>query len=253
MYIVLAGKKGSNAVTRIIKTTKLYRIRKNCDAVVNYGLVGRKLDIFLSRNKIPKHTPVINRYIGCTKYRAVKEAQREGILVPNSLISLKKSHKKQNFLIKKMHSKGGIGIIRANSKYALKNKYYQEFIQERRYELRIHAFSWIKKSNWLVQKKFGKTEEITWNYNNGGKFQTVHCPEKYTIFEKAMDIAEKILVIRNMQFGAVDFIITHNNNIIFLEINSAPGFTKLSESTYTSVFGLLTKLSGSKLLQIINK
>ena len=52
-----------------------------------------------------------------------------------------------------------------------------------------------------------------------------------------------------MVFGAVDFIITSTNEVLFLEINSAPGFTKLSENMYITAFDKLTSLTKNKILK----
>ena len=46
-----------------------------------------------------------------------------------------------------------------------------------------------------------------------------------------------------MAFGAADFILSNSGKLYFIEINSAPGFTKLSESTYIKAFSTLANKS----------
>jgi D-alanine-D-alanine ligase-like ATP-grasp enzyme len=45
-----------------------------------------------------------------------------------------------------------------------------------------------------------------------------------------------------MSFGAVDFIIDKKDNIYFIEINSCPGFTTLSNGIYINAVNKLMKL-----------
>ena len=252
MKISIIGRPKSKAINRIIKTTSIRRFSTKCDVVINYGLAGKRLKTFNSIHQLIQNKPMINKYIGCTKYKAVIDAEKEEIIVPKTLLSLGNKYECSNFLIKKMHSQGGIGIAKAKTKRRLKNKYYQEFIQERVYELRVHAFSWLDKSEWCIQKRLGSNNVIAWNYHNGGTFQTIKHPDKYVLFNKAKDIAEKVLKIRNMSFGAVDFVVTSDRIILFLEINSAPGFTELSENTYTNAFNPLSMLSEQNILRYCN-
>jgi len=252
MDIRIIGKLKSRAVNRIIKNTNLCRYSKKCDIVVNYGLAGKRLDLFCKKHPSILRKPMINKYIGCNKYKAVKEAKLNNIKVPITLLTLSKQLKKSDFLTKQLHSQGGKGIEKAKTKSKLINKYYQEFITTRKYELRVHAFAWLKQTDWLLQKRFGKKEKIAWNYSKGGTFKTINNASQYPLFKKAKAISEEILKIRNMAFGAVDFIITSTNEIIFLEINSAPGFTKLSEDMYIKAFDKLTTLTKNKILKYCN-
>jgi len=237
--LCIVGRPKSKAVTRIVNSTPLSRYTKFCDAVVNYGLAGTRLDNFSAKHASFKSQPTINKFIGCNKYRAVKDAETAKILVPKTLLSLNKSDNKTDFLTKKFHSQGGIGIDLATTTSKLKGKYYQEFINDRRYELRVHSFLWLDAKDWLIQKRFGKDGEIAWNYHNGGRFQTIKNPNGYEIFNKAKEITIEILKMRNMAFGAVDFILSSSGKLYFIEINSAPGFTELSEGMYVKAFNTL--------------
>lgn len=249
MDVRIVGRKGSKAVTRIVKSTNLGRYTKKCNAVVNYGLAGKRMRAFTKKHPSLAQKPMINKYIGCSKYKAVKDAEAAGIEVPKTFISLPSKYKMDDFLTKKMHSQGGKGIVIAKSRSKITGKYYQEFITDRRYELRVHGFLWMDKSSWLTQKRFGKEGEIAWNYHNGGRFQTIKRPDNYDIFIEAKKITKEVLEIRNMSFGAVDFIVTSSGKLLFLEINSAPGFTELSEGAYVEAFSTLAKLSKSKLIK----
>jgi glutathione synthase/RimK-type ligase-like ATP-grasp enzyme len=146
-----------------------------------------------------------------------------------------------------MHSQGGKGIAMAETTGQREGWYYQKYLKERRYELRIHAFSWINEENWQVQKRIGNKDTIAWNFHNGGRFQTVHNPSGYQVFQKARSIAAKVLKMRKMAFGAVDLLLTKESKLYFLEINSAPGFTELSRPIYVNAFQALMKMKKTEL------
>jgi len=246
MKLSIVGKLKSKATKKIVTLTPLSKYTNKSDIVVNYGLVQNKLYTKYPSIKIK---PIINKFIGCNKYRAIKEAEHAKILVPKTLMSLTKLDQKLKFIVKKFHSQGGVGIKIATTKSKLKHKYYQEFINDRRYELRVHGFLWEDIDKWTIQKRLGKKEEIAWNYHNGGTFQSIKCPNNYDTFIKAKQIAYSILKLRNMAFGAVDLIVTNSGDIYFIEINSAPGFTKLSEQVYINAFNTLVKIPKKEILK----
>jgi glutathione synthase/RimK-type ligase-like ATP-grasp enzyme len=239
MNLCIIGRQKSKAVTRIVNSTSLSRYTKDCAAVINYGLAGIKLNTFIEGHPSFDNKPTVNRFIGCNKYRAVKEAETANILVPKTSLSLSRTDSKTNFLTKKFHSQGGIGINHATTKTKLNGKYYQEFIANRRYELRVHGFLWLNVKDWLIQKRFGNAEKIAWNYHNGGRFQSIKAPNVYKIFNDAKELTIKILKMRHMSFGAADFILSNSGKLYFIEVNSAPGFTKLSEDIYVKAFSTL--------------
>jgi len=249
MSLCIVGRPKSKAVTRIVKTTALGRYSKGCVAVINYGLAGTKLSNFIGKHPSFENKPTVNKFIGCNKFKAVKDAEEAKILVPETKLSLSTRDNKGDFLTKKFHSQGGIGIDLATTKTKLNGKYYQEFIKDRRYELRVHSFLWLDKKDWLIQKRFGKDGEIAWNYHNGGRFQSIQNPNGYEIFNKAKEITIEILKMRNMAFGAVDFILSSSGKLYFIEINSAPGFTELSEGMYVKAFSTLSKKPKSDILK----
>jgi glutathione synthase/RimK-type ligase-like ATP-grasp enzyme len=245
--ISIYGRPGSHAVKEIVKGTSLVRYRKECTTVVNYGLAGKRLDFF--RKKFPSsiNKPTINRNIGISKYKMVKSVESIGLPVPDSYIKLPNSLDYNEFIIKKFNSQGGKGIKYATKRSQTTGYYYQRFINERQYELRVHAFSWISEDGWLVQKRIGDRDKIAWNFSEGGKFYTI-TNKKTKIIKEAINITAKVLKKMDMGFGAADFILDNNNRLFFIEINSAPGFENLSRPYYIDVFNHLCKLDKNKVL-----
>ena len=247
----IIGKRGSKARLAITKATgiPLYtdNKRSGVKAIVNYGLAGSRLDQFFTRRPSAKSVPIMNRNIARSKFTIVKDAESNDILVPETRIELARNMKLSEWIEKKFHSIGGIGICIAKRRCKIEDKYYQKFISNRAYELRIHAFQWIPSKDWVIQKRIGDKKDVAWNYKKGGTFQTVHNKE-YNVFRKALEISEKILEMRKMGFGAVDLIVDEDRNVYFIEVNSAPGFTELSQPIYVDAFNKLQKLSDKKIL-----
>lgn len=251
MDIRIIGRHGSKAVTAIVKHTKLGRYKKSCDIVINYGLAGKKLKKFRNLHKSLIQKFIINKVIGHSKYKVIKEVEKIGILVPRTFLSLSNKAKLSEFISKNIFSQGGKGIVRANTRHKKTKAYYQQFIKERRYELRVHGFLWTNQQNWLIQKRLGDSDKIAWNFSQGGRFQTIRN-SNYEIFKQAKDITKQILKLKGMAFGAVDFIVTDDNKLYFLEINSAPGFTDLSKNNYFNSFTKLGNLSKKEILRYTN-
>lgn len=249
----LVGKKGSHACKEIRSGADILGYFKKPsvlpDAIINYGLAGSRLDAFYRRFPSAKKIPMINKHCGYSKFNVCRRAADKGIPVPKSKASLTKSDKLSNWIEKRTNSIGGKGIRKARGRGSISGKYYQEFIDKRRYELRVHAFLWIPQEDWRVQKRLGAANEIAWNYKNGGHFVSVHRPRSYQTFVQAEEISEKILKMLGMAFGAVDFLVDNSYNLYFIEVNSAPGFSELSKPIYIDAFGRLKKLSKKQLLQ----
>lgn len=247
----MISKPGSNARKEISETTGIGRYRGNkygkITAIINYGLAGAKLRAFFERFPSSAKLPMINKGIGCPKYEAVKSAEKAGILVPETRLTLKGTHKVHEWLTKRQQSIGGIGIKKAMGGGLRKGHYYQKFINNRRYELRVHAFSW---TNCTVQKRLGDPDVIAWNFKNGGHFQSVHDPKRYKIFQEAIDVSLKILETRRMAFGAVDFIVDTEGKLYFIEVNASPGFTDFSKHIYVDAFNALAGLNKSQVLNL---
>lgn len=253
MTIKIIGKKGSKAVKAIkaeagIKSY-IKRSKIPTDAIVNYGLASAQLETFYKRFPSAQKIPIVNRNVGYSKYNVVKRAGDKDISVPESKLSLGKLDKKSNYIEKRIASIGGKGIIRPRGRGLISGKYYQQFIENRRYELRVHAFLWIPQEDWRVQKRVGSSDEIAWNYKNGGHFISVHNPRSFKTFVLAEEIAEKILNMLGMSFGAVDFLVDSSYNIYFIEVNSAPGFTELSQPIYVDAFTRLNDMKPKDVLK----
>lgn len=239
--IGIAGKKGSRAVRDIVRNTNVVRYNKvrQVDCIVNYGLAGARLDRFFRLNPRARRIQMINSRVGYSKITAISRAEKEGIQVPESKLSLDRGDNVQDFIEKRTNSIGGIGIRPARRKGRIEGKYYQRFISNRKYELRVHAFKWTDIDSWVVQKRRGPSDEIAWNYKQGGVFSTIRNPGQYRVFTEAREISDKILDLLSMSFGAVDFLVTDENEVLFIEINSAPGFTEYSEYIYYEAFEAL--------------
>ena len=249
----LIGKKGSSACKEIRAGTKILGYLKRPsvlpDAIINYGLAGDRLESFYKNFPSARKIPMVNRNIGYSKLSVCKRAADRDIPVPDSKISLSKNDKLDEWIEKRTNSIGGKGIIQARGRGSISGKYYQKFIKDRRYELRVHAFLWIPLDNWRVQKRIGASDEIAWNYKNGGHFVSVHNPRSYKTFVQAEEISEEILKMLGMAFGAVDFLVDKNYNLYFIEVNSAPGFSELSKPIYISAFSKLLELDKKQLLK----
>lgn len=249
----IIGKKGSKACKTIREDADirgyLGRTKAKPDALINYGLARPQLDSFYRRYPSAKGIPMVNKSVGYSKYNVVKRADDRKILVPGSKLSLNKSDKSDQWIEKRTNSIGGKGICLARGKRSIPGKYYQEFVKNRRYELRIHAFKWIPQEEWRIQKRLGKDDEIAWNYKNGGHFVTVKSPRSYKTFTEAAKISDQVLDMLGMSFGAVDFLVDRDYNLYFIEVNSAPGFTELSKPIYVDAFSKLKALSAKQMLK----
>jgi len=251
MKIRLMGKKGSKACKAIAENTGITRYRGNrkdpkTGLLVNYGLAGPKKDKFYRLYPSAKTIPTLNKYVGHSKFYAIKRVEEQGLDVPETRLSLRKTDMPKKWLEKRIHSIGGKGIRRARGRLRIKGKYYQKNVTSRVYELRIHAFAWMDR--WVVQKRLGQRDEIAWNFSNGGHFQTVHNPMNSKACSKAVEMSERVLKTFNMAFGAVDFIVDSKGKVYFLEINAAPGFSGLSDHIYFEAFNALKKMSSKKVL-----
>lgn len=238
--ISIIGKKGSKAVSRIVNLTNVTRYTSKCDIVLNYGLVGTRYAAFLKSHPSLATKLLFNKGIGKNKFDVLKDVEAAEIVdVPRSFKQLPKAAMVKDFLVKKYNSQGGIGIAMAKTRIPPTGKYYQQFIQNRKYELRVHGFLWASTKDWLVQKRLGPENTIAWNYHMGGRFQRVARPDDFSLFRQAIKVTEDVLKLRKMAFGAVDFIVTTDSKLLFLEINSAPGITEVSQKEYIKNFDAL--------------
>lgn len=244
----IIGKKNTTSYKVIHKQTgiPIYKDwNKKVDAIINYGVAGKALDSFFKIHKSAENILMLNKFIGRSKFLAIEDAKEKNVLVPETKIRLSSSHELENWIEKPLQSNRGRGIILARGRKGITGKYYQRLIPKR-YELRIHAFKWIPTDNWVVQKRVGPADQITWNFHKGGRFITVHNPNSFGVFKRALAISKEILDIRKMAFGAVDFIVSQDLRVYFIEINSAPGFSNLSTGIYVDAFNALKNVKDIK-------
>jgi len=249
--VKIMGKKGSKACKTIIEKTGIPRYtgsKYKTDVLINYGLAGERLRQYYIRFPSARKIPTINNNIGHSKLRVVNLAKNAGILVPDSKLALSKKDERGAWIEKRFSSQGGKGIRSARKKSAMKGKYYQRFIEDRLYELRVHAFKWLDLEDYRIQKRIGDKDEIAWNFSQGGRFITVNGHNSYGVFKSAKEISDKMLDILGMSFGAVDFIIDKDRRLYFIEVNSAPGFSGLSDSIYINAFKKLSEMPKNKVL-----
>ena len=253
----IIGKRGSKSRKTITDGTDIQLYKGNrkysVDAIVNYGLAGSALRGFYRLYPSATEIPTINRTVGHSKLNVVNRSDKIGIQVPDSKLSLSRNDSVDDFIEKKFNSISGIGIQKARSKRRLPNKYYQRFIKDRRYELRVHVFKWSDQSEWSVQKRLGPADQIAWNFKQGGHFITIHNPDRYDIFKKAKEQSGKVLDMLRMSFGAVDWIVDDKHGLWFLEVNSAPGMTELSAPIYVGAFNKLKEMPLKKVLKYTNR
>ena len=251
--VSIIGKKGSRAVSQVVSLTRITRYNSKCTLVVNYGLSGQHYADFLKKHPSLVNKPVLNKYIGRNKFDVLQDVIKAKIAeVPESYVRLHKLARVEDFIVKKYNSQGGVGIAMAKTRVPPSGKYYQKFVKDRKYELRVHGFLWAPKTDWLVQKRFGAQGAIAWNFHQGGRFQTVKNAQNFWLFTEAIRITEAILKLRKMVFGAVDFIVTADSRLLFIEVNSAPGFTEISQEVYKKNFNMLCDLSTKSIKALIS-
>jgi len=241
MTIRIVGNRGSKAYKAIRMETDIQVQTKqtDTDVILNYGLNKTKIERLCATYRIIKNIPIINKYVGKSKYSVVRDASANKIIVPETKLSLSKGDTLENWIEKRIHSSQGFGIKRAVKRDKIAGKYYQRFIKNRTYELRVHAFLWIPKDLWGVHKRSGSKDKIAWNFHQGGNFSRTMRTD---VTERAKTISEKVLKLNDMAFGAVDFIVDKNDTIYFIEVNSCPGFTTLSNNIYINAVNKLMKL-----------
>jgi len=237
-----------------VENTKMLRYsgrKAGADALVNYGLAGERKDRWLRAWPSARNIPTINATVGHSKLSVIQRMENMGILVPESREFLLKTHKVGDYLEKPVNSAGGKGIRKARGRYRMAGKYYQKMISDRVYELRVHAFRWMPMETWKVIKRLGAKDEIAWNFHQGGHFQSMQ-DQRCRHLAESRKISNRILSALGMSFGAVDFIVTKSGKLYFLEVNSQPGFSGLSDNAYYQAFDRLLKMPVKEVLKYAN-
>jgi glutathione synthase/RimK-type ligase-like ATP-grasp enzyme len=247
--IQIIGNKGSKSRIAISKGSniKLYLGRSKPDIIINYGLTSKKLVQFFAKYPSARRIPMINKYVGCPKHMVIKSVEKAGILVPETRLTIPWSEKISDWIEKRIQSSQGYGIRRATHRDRIPGKYYQKMINDRLYELRVHAFLWEPIEDWVVSKRVGPANQIAWNFHQGGHFSSIKNPNKFEVFLKAKKISKKIIESQGMGFGGVDFIVDKAMNVYFIEVNSSPGFEALNQGVYVKAFSKLKNLSEKEL------
>lgn len=216
--------------------------RMRPDYLVNWGLAGERWRDWERRTGIWRDwqrrigisndtgTQIVNRPPNKTKYSQLLLVRETGVPCPDTyhrITDCPENHQ-HSLLFKPYFSLGGRNITMAEDKPSDVDGYYQQFIpgEKRRYELRVHACRWIPEESYLIQKRVNDdTSAITWNHHTGGRFITVNEPREYRIFREAASYATRALESLDLDFGGVDFIVTRDGSILFLEVNMSIGFT----------------------------
>jgi len=214
------------------------------DGLVNYGLPERELHLFYRRDPQLRRLPVINRYAARTKLEVIWFAQRLGIPIPETrkALSEKQLSTPNLWLRKSIRSRRGEDITFARTGKETAGFYYQRFISARAYEVRIAAFRWLGMERWGYFKRVGDPNTIAWNFHQGGMFINLRNQLPFPI-RLCTEMVNILLAELHMGFGAFDFIVDRQNQIYFLEVNSAPGFTDFSKELYVHAFADLRNLT----------
>lgn len=205
------------------------------NTIVNYGLQGDHLRIWMStsthRHVYPLCQDIKNKSLFGDKYGCCEAVRSAGVPVPECKSGVDAYVNTQDWIVKPLWSFGGRGIVPYTGQRLTARQYLQKRITNRRYELRVHAVSWLPKDKWLVAKRIHPDgdAQLTWNYHQGGTFSNIEQNESNTgVFKRAKEYAAKAINALGLQFGAVDFIVQNGSGELplwFLEVNMAPGFT----------------------------
>jgi hypothetical protein len=195
---------------------------------VNYGIGGKTWNIVYK--KLKQRAPdcvFLNPWTGINKYDWVKYAGSLDIPVPDSLHVLNGDDiNYDNWIAKPYYSFGGRNIGPATNYLDSPSHYYQRFIKERRFEVRVSFFKWLEEKHWLVWKRVSDDPtQITWNRHQGGRFITVKKPLNFGLYQRIFEDVRKITANSVLAFGAVDFVVAKGNKHYFLEVNTTPGFS----------------------------
>lgn len=251
--VCIIGNRSSKSCKAIIDNTGIKRYTgQKTDVIINYGLSGERLSLFFRKYPLATKIYMLNNHVGHSKYQSIKDVEQHGIVVPETRLVLPETSILSDWIEKRVHSSQGNGIIAARGYKRMAGKYYQRMVKDRDYELRVHAFSWIPKKDWTIHKRTGPSDQIAWNFHQGGHFQSIHSINNLKVFTNAKNISEKILKIMGMSFGAVDLIVDNAMKVFFIEINSSPGFSALSEEVYFSAMAKLKSLSIVEVRKLID-
>ena len=104
MKVEMISKPDSIAAKEIRKQTeiKIYINKRNkVQVLINYGLAGKQLGNYYVKVPSARTIPTLNRYIGRSKYNAIKDAEKASILVPKTVLILPESAKPEEWIEKR--------------------------------------------------------------------------------------------------------------------------------------------------------
>jgi len=165
----------------------------------------------------------------------------------------------KKFIFKPFHSHRGVGVElitdRANPQRP-EGCYVQELVQKKA-EYRAHVATWMTPKCFSIQQKKPKTEDmdgyvrdakrrLCWNIANGWYLARLASPNNIRemlresrILRDIADAATRAVEALGHDFGAVDLVMSPQDQLYVLEVNACPGVKGPSEEIYRTVFGIL--------------
>jgi hypothetical protein len=239
MRIKVLSRRGSRTGT-IMREILGNRNISNCEVAVNFGLQGDGLRQYEQRYPSITRLPIMNHRQYGNKYDHIQQALHVGVPAPLSSNHITGNEMNSGeWIAKPFYSQQGRGIYRINSRsrrrqfeVQRRSHYAQREITNRRYELRVHAWSWVDPSQWIFQKRLHERgdEVLAWNHDNGGNFVTVTDPTN-PLHDRIREDIKKLFTAFGYCFGAVDFIVQTPGSRgaqiphYFIEWNLCPGWT----------------------------
>lgn len=215
--------------------------------LINWGLQGLSKRQYYARYPEARNIPTMNSEYPGNKYRVNRALHEAGIPVPDTRDHIAAVPEGESWIYKPFFSRGGNNIGRITDENIASMRwdigYAQKEVENRRYELRVSAFSWLPVEEWGIWKKVNEhPENLTWNHEQGGTFETVQS-RTAPLFVRCMEHTKRMMAMFNLQFCAVDFIIGPESNEMVLEINLRPGFDELGKPCYVNAMNKLKALS----------
>lgn len=266
MRIKVLSRNGS-ATGRAMRSALGDRRIRECEGAVNFGLQGDNLRTYEQRFPAITRIPIMNHRQISDKFVHIIRAGEAGVSVPSSKPARDLTRRDNGWIAKPYFSQGGRGIYRINTRArrrqaegANRTHYVQQEITNRRYEMRVHAWSWVDPSEWIFQKRLHERgdEILTWNHSTGGNFVTVNEPTD-PLHDRIRQDVITMMDVFGYRFGAVDFIIQTPGESgaaiphYFIEWNLCPGWTlDHINDAYVRHFTTLTELTPARFNAIIN-
>ncbi len=251
MKVKVFGRHGSDYMKAIKKWLGNHKIAE-CNLAFNYGLQGKKLQDYHAKYPQLQRLPILNHQQVGNKYDHVALAASAGVKTPSTNRNADGLGQEVTWIQKPYYSLGGRDIsVYQHGAPLPKTHYLQEKIENRRYEMRVHAWAWVDPKDWIFQKRVHEDGEnvLCWNHHNGGKFITVDNPTD-PLHNRLRKDVKKLMKKFGYHFGAADFIIQNpgerGKKLIsyFIEWNLAPGWTlERIEVLYKDYFERLQNLT----------